>query len=76
MVSYLKRLKEGIEIDENNLGNVILARVDKEEHVGDAKQRQENQRGLDCLPVGREQKTSDHREEQLCWEWKGGAWKE
>lgn len=36
LLSYLKRLQEGIEIDEDDLGNVIFTRVDKEKHIGDA----------------------------------------
>lgn len=36
LLSYLKGLQEGIEIDEDNLGDVVFTRVDKEKHVGDA----------------------------------------
>lgn len=36
LFSYLKRLQEGIEIDEDDLGNVIFTGIDKEKHIGDA----------------------------------------
>jgi hypothetical protein len=47
---YLEGLQERVEVDEHNLGQVVLARIDKEEHVGDAQQGEEDQRGLHCLP--------------------------
>lgn len=49
---HLERLQEGVEIDEYDLRQVVLPRVDEEEHVGDAQEGQENQGGLDRLPRG------------------------
>lgn len=37
--SHLERLQEGVEIDEDDLRDVVLPRIDEEEHVGDAQQR-------------------------------------
>lgn len=48
--AYLEGLQERVEIDEHNLGQVVLSRIDKEEHVGDAQQGEEDQGGLHCLP--------------------------
>ena len=50
--THLERLQEGVEIDEHNLRQLVLPRVDEEEHVGDAQKGQENQGGLHRLPGG------------------------
>lgn len=49
--THLEGLQERVEIDEDDLGDLVLARVDEEEHVGDAQQRQQDQRGLHCFPA-------------------------
>lgn len=41
-IAYLKGLKEGIEIDEDDLRDLVFSWVDKEKHVGDAEQRQQD----------------------------------
>ena len=51
--THLERLQEGVEIDEHDLRQLVLPRVDEEEHVGDAQKGQENQGGLHRLPGGR-----------------------
>lgn len=48
---YLEGLQEGIEVDEDDAGHLILTGVHKEEHVGDAQQREQHQRGLHSLPA-------------------------
>lgn len=52
-IAYLKGLEERIEVDEDDLGDLILSRVDKEKHVGDAEQRQQDKSGLHCFPITR-----------------------
>lgn len=51
--THLKGLQEGVEVDEDDLGDLVLARVDEEQHVGDAQEGQQDQRGLHRFPVGR-----------------------
>lgn len=50
--SYLEGLQKRVEIYEDDLGDLVLPRVDEEQHVGDAQERQENQRGLHGFPAG------------------------
>lgn len=53
-IAYLKGLQERIEIDEDDLGDLVLSGVDKEKHVGDAEERQQDQSGLHCFPITRQ----------------------
>ena len=46
---YLEGLQEGVEVDEDDPGDLILPRIDKEQHVGDSQQGQQHQRSLDCF---------------------------
>lgn len=55
-ISYLKWLEEGIEIDEDDFGDLVLSGVHEEKHVGDAKERQQDQSGLYRFPVTRQMK--------------------
>lgn len=50
----MKGLEERIEIDEDDLGDFVLSGVDKEKHVGDAEERQQDQSGLNSFPIIRE----------------------
>lgn len=52
--AHLEGLQEGVEVYEDDVRQAIITRVDKEEHVGDAKQRQEDQGGFHCFPKGQE----------------------
>lgn len=51
--SYLEGLQKRVEIYEDDLGDLVLPRVDEEQHVGDAQEREENQRGLHGFPAER-----------------------
>lgn len=44
--SYLERLKKRVEIYEDDLWDLVLARVDEEQHVGDTQEGKQDQRGL------------------------------
>lgn len=55
-IAYLKGLEERIEIDEDDLGDLVLSRVNKEKHVGDAEERQQDQSGLHSFPITRQMK--------------------
>lgn len=48
---YLERLQEGVEIYEDDLRDLIFARVDEKQHVGDSQEGEENQRGLHSFPA-------------------------
>lgn len=52
----MKGLEERIEVDEDDLGDLVLPRVDKEKHVGDTEERQQDQSGLHCFPITRQMK--------------------
>lgn len=52
--AHLEGLQEGVEVYEDDVRQAVIPRVDKEEHVGDAKQRQEDQGGFHCFPKGQE----------------------
>lgn len=47
---YLKGLQKRVEVDEDDPGDLVLSRVDEEQHVGDAQKGQEHQSGLHSLP--------------------------
>lgn len=47
----LKGLEERVEVDEDDLGDLALSRVHKEQHVGDAQEWQENQSSFNSFPV-------------------------
>lgn len=47
---YLEGFQEGVEVDEDNSGDLVLPRVDEEQHVGDAQEGQQHQCGLHSLP--------------------------
>lgn len=49
--THLKGLQKGVEIYEDDLGDLVLARVDEEQHVGDAQEGQQDQRGLHRFPA-------------------------
>lgn len=48
---YLEGLEERVEVDENNLGDLVFTRVDKEQHVGDSQKWQEYKSGLHSFPI-------------------------
>lgn len=49
---YLEGLQEGVEVDEDDPGDLVLPGVDKEQHVGDAQEGEQYQSGLHSLPGG------------------------
>lgn len=51
--SYLEGLQKRVEIYEDDLGDLVLSRVDEEQHVGDPQEREKNQRGLHGFPAKR-----------------------
>lgn len=48
--THLEGLQEGVEVDEDDLGDLVLAGVDEEQHVGDPQEGQQDQRGLHSFP--------------------------
>lgn len=49
--SYLERLEKRVEIDEHDLRDLVLARVDEEQHIGYTQEGKQDQRGLHCFPA-------------------------
>lgn len=49
-VLYLEGLQEGVEVDEDDPGDLVLPGVHEEQHVRDAQEGEQHQRGLHSLP--------------------------
>jgi len=48
--AYLTGLKNAVEVSEQVLAHVVVARADEEEHVDDSEQRQQNHCRSYCFP--------------------------
>ena len=49
---YLERFQEGVEVDEDDPGDLILPGVHEEQHVCDAQEGEQHQSGLHSLSEG------------------------
>lgn len=54
--THLERLQKRVEVYEDDLRDLVFARVDEEEHVGDSQQGEEDERGLHCFPAAEDQR--------------------
>lgn len=58
--AYLERFQEGVEVDEDDPGDLVLPGVHEEQHVRDAQEGEQHQSGLHSLPEGGGKEAQSH----------------